>query len=64
VEVREPRQQFTFRSPVEGTLDYLLMYMLDRTERTAPDVFTPMDVYRQGILGEPGGKSGAGAKQP
>jgi len=49
VEIRKPGEHFTFKSPVKGTLDYLLMYMLDRTERTGPDVFTPMEIYRQAV---------------
>lgn len=43
--------RFTFLSPVNGTLDYLVMYMWDRTSNTPEDIFTPMDVYRKAILG-------------
>jgi hypothetical protein len=52
VDVKNPGQQFTFTSPVAGTLDYLLMYLQDRNANTPSDVFTPMDVYRQAIQGK------------
>jgi len=38
--------QFTFTSPADGHLDYVLMYMYDRTEATPTEVLTPMDQYR------------------
>jgi len=41
---------FTFRSPTDGRLDYLLVYLWDRTSQTPRDVWTPMDVYRQVVL--------------
>ena len=53
-EIAAPGERLTFKSPVDGTLDYLLIYLLDRTENTPADVFTPMDVYRQAILGKKG----------
>jgi hypothetical protein len=40
---------FTFTSPVSGTLDYLVIYMFDRTENTPANITTPMDVYRETI---------------
>jgi len=40
---------FTFRSPAKGTLDYLLIYLWDRTEQTPKSLWTPMDVYREVI---------------
>ena len=40
---------FTFVSPVDGTLEYVVMYLYDRTEGTPDDVTTPMDVYREAI---------------
>ena len=43
-------EPFTFRSPADGMLDYLLIYLWDRTPQTGDDVWTPMDVYRQAIL--------------
>ncbi|MDY7009574.1 MAG: carbohydrate binding domain-containing protein [Planctomycetota bacterium] len=52
VEITEPGEKFTFKSPVAGTLDYLLIYLNDRTENTPKGVFTPMGVYREAILGE------------
>ena len=38
--------KFTFKSPKDGWLDYVIMYMYDRTKDTPKDVFTPMDQYR------------------
>ncbi|MCK4626916.1 MAG: hypothetical protein KAV00_16510, partial [Phycisphaerae bacterium] len=52
VEIKKAGEKFTFKSPVAGTLDYLLIYLNDRTENTPKGVFTPMGVYRQAILGE------------
>ncbi len=63
VEVKGPGERFRFKSPVKGTLDYLLMYMLDRTRRTPAGVFTPMDIYRQAILGLPAGEAGQKVKR-
>jgi len=37
---------FTFKSPVDGVLDYVIMYMYDRTSDTPPEILTPMDQYR------------------
>jgi len=45
----EADQPFTFHSPVKGTLDYLLMHLWDRTEKTPATVWTPMDVYRETV---------------
>jgi hypothetical protein len=44
---------FTFTSPRDGTLDYLVMYMVDRTKATGGDITTIMDVYRETIGGGP-----------
>ena len=38
--------KFTFRSPKDGWLDYIIMYLYDRTEQTPADILTPMDQYR------------------
>ncbi|MCK4623914.1 MAG: hypothetical protein KAV00_01280 [Phycisphaerae bacterium] len=43
---------FEFTSPVSGTLEYVLIYLYDRTKETPKDVFTPMDIYRQAIQGK------------
>lgn len=51
VEVKRAGERFVFKSPVSGTLDYLLVYLLDRTGRTPREVFTPMDVYREAVRG-------------
>ena len=45
---------FTFTSPVSGKLEYLVMYLYDRTEETPKDISTPMDVYRETIGGGAG----------
>ncbi|MCK4625487.1 MAG: right-handed parallel beta-helix repeat-containing protein [Phycisphaerae bacterium] len=37
---------FTFKSPMDGILDYVIMYMYDRTKDTPSDIQTPMDQYR------------------
>ena len=37
---------FTFKSPIDGILDYVIMYMYDRTKDTPKDIQTPMDQYR------------------
>ncbi|MCK4625391.1 MAG: hypothetical protein KAV00_08785 [Phycisphaerae bacterium] len=60
VEIKKAGEKFTFKSPVAGTLDYLLIYLYDRTENTPRNVFTPMGVYREAILGETAGKPKAG----
>lgn len=57
VEIKKAGEKFTFKSPVAGTLDYLLIYLYDRTENTPKGVFTPMGVYREAILGEKAGKT-------
>jgi len=54
VEVTKSGEPFIFKSLVSGTLDYLLIYLLDRTPQTPADVFTPMDIYRQAIEGKQG----------
>lgn len=41
---------FTYVSPRDGTLEYLLVYMIDRSADTPTDVFTVMDIYRQAIF--------------
>ncbi|MCK4625488.1 MAG: hypothetical protein KAV00_09285 [Phycisphaerae bacterium] len=37
---------FTFKSPIDGWLDYAIIYMYDRTKETPHDILTPMDQYR------------------
>jgi hypothetical protein len=44
-------QPFTFRSPAKARLDYVMVYLWDRTERTPASLWTPMDVYREAIEG-------------
>ncbi len=41
------KSEFTFRSPLAGTLEYVVFYLYDRTDQTPKDVFTIMDIYRQ-----------------
>jgi predicted amidohydrolase len=38
--------KLTFRSPIDGWLDYSIIYMYDRTKETPKDILTPMDQYR------------------
>lgn len=38
--------KFTFKSPKDGWLDYVIMYMYDRTKDTPANILTPMDQYR------------------
>lgn len=45
----EAGKPFTFRSPVRGALDYILVYLWNRTEGTPKSLFTPMDVYREAV---------------
>jgi len=49
VKIDEAGQPFTFRSPMQGMLDYIFVYLWDRTENTPESLFTPMDVYREVI---------------
>jgi hypothetical protein len=42
---------FRFKSPATGKLEYLVTYLYDRTPQTPPGVVTPMDIYREAILG-------------
>jgi len=60
VEIKKTGENFTFKSPVAGVIDYLLIYLNDRTENTPKGVFTPMGVYRQAILGKTADKPKAG----
>jgi len=49
VQIDKAGQAFVFRSPREGILDYILVYLWDRTEKTPKLLWTPMDVYRRAI---------------
>ena len=49
VRVDEAGQSFTFKSPVDCLLDYILVYLWDRTEKRPEALWTPMDVYRETI---------------
>jgi hypothetical protein len=51
VRIDEAGQGFTFRGSEGGMLDYILVYLWDRTDKTPKELFTPMDVYRETILG-------------
>ncbi len=46
------KKTLTFKPPVNGKLEYVLIYLYDRTKDTGKDVYTPMDIYRQAILGK------------
>lgn len=41
------KDTFTLTSPVDGTLEYIIFYLYDRTSETPLDVSTPMDIYRE-----------------
>lgn len=45
-------EHFVFTSPRDGTLEYLVIYLVDSTDETPPDIYTPMDVFRETILNE------------
>ena len=38
--------------PVAGRLEWVLIYFYERTPETAAEVYAPMDIYREAILGE------------
>ena len=40
-----------YSMPVSGNLDYVLIYMYDRNTNTPDTISTPMDIYREAILG-------------
>jgi len=46
------KNPFTFTSPVAGELEYVIMYLYDRTDETPAGMSMPMDIYRQTILSE------------
>ena len=50
VEIRKPGEQLAFQSEIGGLLDYVMVYLWDRTAATPASLFTPMDVYRDAIL--------------
>ncbi|MFH1007945.1 MAG: hypothetical protein V1800_10665 [Candidatus Latescibacterota bacterium] len=43
-------QALSFICPVAGNLEYLILYLYDRTAQTPARVGTPMDIYRDTIL--------------
>ena len=45
------KDTFSFTAPVAGNLEYLIFYLYDRTDQTPKEVSTPMDIYREAILG-------------
>ncbi len=52
------KSEFTFRSPLTGTLEYIVFYLYDRTDQTPKDVFTIMDIYRRSIGNDKAKKMG------
>lgn len=46
VKAGEQKSDFTFTSPVDGMLEYVIFYLYDRTGETPEEVNTPMDIYR------------------
>ena len=49
VRIDEPGQSFTFRSPVDCMLDYIMVYLWGRSEKTPQGLWTPIDIYREAI---------------
>ena len=47
VEVTDVGQAFRFKMPFDGFLDYIMVYLWDRSDETPETVWTPMDVYRE-----------------
>ena len=54
----DAQEAFTFKppaareyEPTKWHLDYLLVYLWDRTDKTPKGLWTPMDVYREAIEG-------------
>ncbi len=45
----ELTSNFSFTCPAAGTLEYLITYLVERTDETPSDVSTPMDIYREAI---------------
>jgi len=39
----------TFDSPATGKLEYVLVYLYERTEQTPEDIWTPGDIYREAV---------------
>ncbi|NQT54215.1 right-handed parallel beta-helix repeat-containing protein [bacterium] len=52
VEVRRAGEKFAFQSHAGGLLDYVLVYLWDRTPDARPSIYAPMDVYGEAILGK------------
>jgi hypothetical protein len=50
--VMDKGDEFVFACPVAGKLEYIILYLYDRTAETPPEVGTPMDIYREAIAGE------------
>jgi hypothetical protein len=47
--ISQAGEPFRFRSPADGTLDYILVYLWDRTDQTPSGLWTPMAVYREAV---------------
>jgi hypothetical protein len=45
------QDSFSFSAPAAGNLEYLIFYLYDRTDETPAEISTPMDIYREAILG-------------
>lgn len=44
---------FSFTAPAAGWLDYVIMYMYDRTADTPAGIYTPLDVHRAALASRP-----------
>ena len=45
----EEGDEFAFTCPVAGKLEYIVLYLYDRTEQTPPAMGTPVGIYREAI---------------
>ncbi len=43
------KKTLTFKPLADGKLEYVIIYLYDRTKDTAKGVYTPMDIYREAI---------------
>jgi hypothetical protein len=46
------RKDLAYKPPASGPLEWVFIYLYDRTPDTPQDVYTPMDICREAILGE------------
>jgi hypothetical protein len=56
VKIAKAGEPLVFRSPAAGMLDYVVVYLWDRTEQTPRSLWTSMDVYREAVEGHQNGR--------